>query len=460
FILLEECTTKLVRLKNRSRNFSRKNIIRKFPRNPSTRISTGHKDSYKLWHKSHRYTLRPSSNTMADNQVKEAETEWTNDRVQELVEQGLQPLKTEVQEIKVTMAEVVRQLREIRKDLKWMSTPRLEGRALSTQGSPWLTEQESRQEGAAVISTTHQGEERGKVSADCDSQPQQQIDDLGSELVWFKNKVELLQEKFQQQKVRQEDILSSVKAHCAFTEGVIREASISKTSREPTESAVEMSSGENLRQDGCEESAGAKDTTVQLVVAANKKLIDGAVERLEALTIGQSQRIVDKIRNPSSDNQSIFHFFIPHFENLIGSDESVCSCQYHVDFRHTFMVVRGVARFSAESSHMTVGLEQTMDALELGLEKGRASLVDIKARIKAPKDSGLPDIEMDGVSECCGGDSPQTDENGWISLGQPVVSMKQLLDAGYNTHKDTSLLIEFEINAKPQQRSLLTLLTG
>ncbi|KAK3758747.1 hypothetical protein RRG08_013834 [Elysia crispata] len=397
---------------------------------------------------------------MTENIDGDSLSDWTYERVHELMEHGVQPLKTDIQEIKETMVEVMKQLVEIRRDLSQLPVHRLEVKRPNSQEMSWPAQQDQGHEGAAEFIRRQNGEHE-MLAKNCDvssskDQSQQAELDLRSELVWFKKKVELLQEEFHLQKARQEEILSTVKAHCAFTEGVIREAS--KTSHDSKESAVEMSLEENAREAMSKELIETKDNILQQAVAANKKLLEGAVEKLQALTIGQSQRVVDKIRNPSSDNRSLFHFFIPQFEDFIGFNGNAYSSQYAIDFMHTFLIVRGMARFSAEDAYMTVGLEHTMGALELGLDKGIVSPVAIKARIKAPKDSGKPDIKLDGMTVPDGGDSSQIDDKRIITLGRPVECCKHLVEAGYNTHKDMSLLIEFEITDKPEQYTLFSLL--
>ena len=409
---------------------------------------------------------------------------WTESRVQEIMERGLQPLRadmkairSDMEEIKSTISVVRDLIKELvhrnnssqepgsqRPPLKNLSkpvevgvsvedtapqhpTPRQEGQQQSSQRTGLPRHREDTEEGIGSV------RRQSSVEAVSRTQKSQPDPDLGGELAWFKGQVDLLQKEVQSLENRQEAILMAVKVHCDATQGIIR--GYSNALHEIKDSSIDTSLEEKLKETV---SKILKDSLLHHAASANEVLIEGALENLHALTMGQSQRIIDKIRNPSPGNNYVFHFYIPQFEHFIGSGQNAHSLLWTVDFMQTFMIIRGVASFPAEGSHMTVELEHIIDAFQLGLDQGEVSQINVKARIKAQESSAMEDIELGEVAVSCGGNRPHTDDSRLFRLNKPIQSCEQLVQGGYNSFKNMSLLIEFEISDLTEQRSLFSAL--
>ncbi|GFR77678.1 hypothetical protein ElyMa_002243700 [Elysia marginata] len=393
---------------------------------------------------------------MAESTDPEMLMDWTDGRVKEIMERGLQPLRVDITEIKVTMNQVLEKLEFLCKDMNG----RPNNLGISRENLPEYRDLQQEDKTRSIKETEGTGSSHGmtrenaevKVVAGSRKDQDREAElDLRSEMSWFKNQVKFLHDDLLEQKERQEEILTKVLAHCAFTEGVIRGAS--KSPHEVKDGDLKS----KIEDKVCEKAPGTDDPAIQQATATNEELFDRTVAKLSALTIGQSQRIIDKIRNPSYEDRPVFHFYLPDFKDSIGSGKTAYSLPWALDFANTFLVVRGVARFMDGNSRLYVGLERTMDALELGLGPEKPSEVSITARIKAMRLPNMPEVIL-GRQKLCLGESPQTGGKRLVWFEKAAAS-QQLVTAGYDSFKNNSLLIEFEITAAKEERNVFSMLS-
>ena len=353
--------------------------------------------------------------------------------------------------------------------------------------------------------TTRQAVTTSDSAETTTDQDQTQASDLSVDLLWFKEQVKALQEEHrqyrqelrrqeQQQLLQQtvavskselqdelkktkEETLASVKALCILMEVEIDTSSknlhaetkdavknmLSENKEEVTETMVHMLadilSAEQISKQVVKDiqinqpqrqiaGAAAAEQGEQGQGQAGPPDISSiklALDELQTLTVGQSQRVIDKIRNPSSETSYVFHLYLPRFEGYIGSGASVYSLPCAIDFEYSFIIVRGVATFSAGDGKMAVGLEQTVDVRELGLENVKASSFVVKCRIKAQNTSPRPDIEIGEMLWEV--DPTASNYRRYIGLGIPVPCRENLVRAGYNSFQNKSVLIEFEVKS-------------
>ena len=452
----------------------------------------------------------------------------TEDRVREIVEHSLLPLRTAVEEIKTTVARELEEERILLRDhlaavqnnimnqliaIRTGINQQLETRGLSQQqihGNE-TTKEEAQLELLPQEVQHHEMEQEATVEAASTTSEglnHQQNSDINVDLKWFKDQVTILQEEHKQYrqelrrqeqqqmlqqnvsvskselqdelKVTKTEILSSVKALCAYMEVEI--SGSSKTLHEETKDALRemlsdnkkcvhnevtdtmarmLSENQSLGQNGREAARRDGDPVPrQAEETDTSNLIQGVLEKLQALTMGQSQRVIDKIRNPQCENRYVFHLYIPSFADSIGTDKRVYSLPCAMDFTYSFMVVRGLATFPKGTTQMIIELEHIVDAHELGLDQGKAISVSAKTKVLAQKSSGKPDIELAEQTVRWGGDPTAATDKHVVTLGNPAQCIR-FAQPAYNSFKDDSVIIEFEIMpVLDQQRSVFSLFKG
>ncbi|GFR99513.1 hypothetical protein ElyMa_006375700 [Elysia marginata] len=399
----------------------------------------------------------------------EAPPGWTEVRVQQIMDSGLTPLRSDMEEMKKSLARMEKLLQVLVNEKG--SSPELQSQRILQQQSPvkslgkdlpsrdgkpkspspiqetqpenpgvMVLPREESKTGTRKVTSAYQGDEeqtnvKVTVTSPKPKQHRQREEeaDLQDQLTWFKERVNHLQGELNILRNRQEEILSTVKAHCDFTQRVVRDQEIRNT-EEPEE-----------------ETKQTKETRVE-DVATTREMMEMFVENIQALTIGQSQRVIDNIRNPSTPTENVFHFYLSHFQQLVRTKEIVQSRAWALHFTDSFLIVRGVASFSAENDQMTLGLERMMDTQELGLEQGNVSNICVKARIKADGTQAMSDIELGELAMNCGKNSLQFEGK--------VVHCQELVDSGYDSYKEGSLLVEFEITANADQHLMYSVLIG
>ena len=396
---------------------------------------------------------------------------WTDERVANVMLLGLEPLRTAMEGMKSTLVDLSNQVGEIRNTLaqqQLQQTSEHQRDDDETQPKTLFSPPEGarRQWSDTERETEDQsrGEGRESVASDGASAPRRSPSrqvaepDIREELKWFREHVERLHADLTAQKDQNKDILNKVEAHCSYTEAVIKDY---EKTRDDVNAMLAEIKNQTQGTVAAPEAPTAAGPVAAPEAAGNAESVEDAVEKLKELAIGLSQRVIDEIRNPTSGSQrQIIHFYVKIFEDCIASGRTVYGQQCPIDFPgHIFMVARGTASFTYDESPMTVGLETTMDARELGLEQGAAMSVTIKARIKGQGEPDTPDIEVGEQIVTWGGDPTQANGSYFITLGE-VEDVKQLLDKGYNTFKERSILIEFEISCSPSGESSMYRLIG
>lgn len=424
-----------------------------------------------------------SSMTTARSENEET-PEWTGARVHQLIQTAIQPLKNDIEEMKVSLVRIEMLLeqschqrasgqkeerlgcsssecydspRNLTVTPDNLSQDRVSTETPGIKGNPVVDEEQT------YVKVPHIGSFKNKpdeeqacvktIAGDSiesqhedsaipvriprkQSQPLREPD-LGKELHWFRDQVAHLQNSIHILERRQDDILSEVKMHCDFTQGIIQgrlrhmQDSVSGSFMEPSVEERVNEAVNRILQD-------TKDYFVQKAVEASAKLLKDSVDKLEAFTIGQSQRVIEYVRHPQKNATTVFHFYISGFKNRIGSGEDIHSQTWTIDLLDTLMVIRGVATFLRDTSSMTVYLEQTMDLQEQGMRQGDLSQITVKASIKSDGSQAMPDVEL--------GDIKVQPVNKSLKTREVTIDCQELVDNGYDSFKEGSVLIELKVS--------------
>ncbi|GFR89219.1 hypothetical protein ElyMa_004272200 [Elysia marginata] len=433
-----------------------------------------------------------------------AEIPATENRVREIVDEAVSPLKTAIEEMKLTVARELEEERRLLANL-WADTQSGIMAELKALRADMKHQLDIRRSPPRLPNSDQPSYE---AASDAGTQGNKLAADITAELEWFREQVLVLQEGQRQyrqelnsrehQRVLQErvsvslselqeqlrqtkdGILSSVNALCSYMEAEINTSSRmlhEDTKRSVREMLCEIDTGvvetassvqhpidslpeedhvrENRDTMG-ENVAEQRDPVHRETAKPDANTLEGILEKLQALTVGQSQRVIDKIRNPSHENDYVFHLYIPQFEEYIGSGKRVYSLPCAIDFMYMFMVVRGVASFSEDTNSMSLGLARMVNVHELGLERGKTSSFVVNCKIKAPNDSATSDVEVSTV-RLRWEDEPVADtESTFETLGEPIECRETLVNEGFNNFKNGSLVVEFKLSLTSEQSSLLS----
>ncbi|GFO49227.1 hypothetical protein PoB_007573200 [Plakobranchus ocellatus] len=171
---------------------------------------------------------------------------------------------------------------------------------------------------------------------------------------------------------------------------------------------------------------------------------ENALRDLQMVFVGQAQRIIQKMVNPSSDPCNLFHFYIKNFHQLEGSGKTVFSLPYVVPIDNSLFAVHLVAHFKTQTSEMILGLVCPADPRELGLEYLGSPLLELIINSGVVGRDGHEDILVARDKVIDTHTFLKHTNDNYLQMGESI-SCPELVSSGYNSFKDRSVLIKLQI---------------
>ncbi|GFO22735.1 hypothetical protein PoB_004924000 [Plakobranchus ocellatus] len=302
----------------------------------------------------------------------------------------------------------------------------------------------------------------------------QQMAGINGELLCIKEQVQLLQnelKQYRQELRRQEqqqllqhrvsvskfelqeelgrtkdELITSIKALWAFTEIELNDSSkslIEKTTDAENSNELKKSHQVMEKSDMSKtihSMEGKLDNIQKRVETDTISVIKNAFSDLHMVCLGQAQRVIQTVVNPSYAPSKVFHFYLKNFQQLVGSGKKVSSPPYVVTINNSILAKHIDAFFEKQTSKMILWLVSAADLRELGFELESLTLM-IDVRVKRFKS---PDNILVAEGITFSEDFFSGSKFRYRKLGEPI-SCPELVSSEYNNFKDDSVLIELKI---------------
>ncbi|GFO46217.1 hypothetical protein PoB_007272200 [Plakobranchus ocellatus] len=186
---------------------------------------------------------------------------------------------------------------------------------------------------------------------------------------------------------------------------------------------------------------GKLDNIQKRVETDTISIIENAFSDLHMVCLGQAQRVIQTVVDPSYAPSKIFHFYLKNFQQLVGSGKKVFSPPYAVTINNSILVMHLLVVFNTQPSEMISYLVSAADPRELGFELLESLELMIDVRVKRFKS---PDNILVAEGIKISGDLFSGSKFRFLKLGKPI-SCPELVSSEYNNFKDNSVLIELKI---------------
>ncbi|GFO22739.1 hypothetical protein PoB_004924400 [Plakobranchus ocellatus] len=186
---------------------------------------------------------------------------------------------------------------------------------------------------------------------------------------------------------------------------------------------------------------GKLDNIQKRVETETISVLENAFSDLHMICLGQAQRVIQTVVNPSYAPSKVFHFYLKNFQQLVGSGKRVSSPPYVVTIDNSILAMHLQVKFKTEPSEILLWLVSAADLRELGFESLESSKVTLDVRVKRFQSQDNI-LVAEGIKISQGFFSGSKFR--YRELGKPI-SCPELVSSEYNNFKDDSVLIELKI---------------